>query len=208
MPSIEAPTIQIVKFYEEHSPTTEDPHRMVDMVEYCQPGRRDRSTTRASVSSIMRVQPAGSNANPAVVMANHRADVIGRYYKAWKAGNEMPLDGTPIGAFPALTSEQCEALKAAGIRTIEEIAGLNDATMERVPVSRPRDLKKQAIQFLASKDQVKFVAELSERDKRAAALEAELEHQKDHNKHLADQLAALSATVASLKGDKGGKKSA
>lgn len=53
-----------------------------------------------------------------------------RWPKSWEAyqqGLAQPLMGTPIEEWPPLSPSQVETFKAAGIRTIEDIAALNDS---------------------------------------------------------------------------------
>mgnify|MGYP001810884468 CR=1 FL=1 len=43
-------------------------------------------------------------------------------YEAWKKGLEVPEHGTPLGVWPGVSSEQAEALRSVGIKTVEDVA--------------------------------------------------------------------------------------
>src|SRR6266576_3397047 len=54
-----------------------------------------------------------------------------REYEAFKKGIEPALVGTPIEAWPQLNRAMVTELRALGIRTVEEIAGLDDRGTQR-----------------------------------------------------------------------------
>lgn len=49
-----------------------------------------------------------------------------RHYAAFKLQQEVPLDGTPISEWAAVTRSQTEELAFAHIKTIEQLAALSD----------------------------------------------------------------------------------
>ncbi|WP_395443572.1 hypothetical protein [Caulobacter sp. UC70_42] len=49
-----------------------------------------------------------------------------REYAAFKAGQEVPVEGTPLEEWPQITRSQVEELKFAHIRTVEQLASLPD----------------------------------------------------------------------------------
>lgn len=63
-------------------------------------------------------------------------------YKAFKAGQEFALNGTPLEQWPILKRAQVLTLKAADFRTVEDIAGMSDIAVQRVGMggARLRDL--------------------------------------------------------------------
>src|SRR3990172_7527810 len=103
--------------------------------------------------------------NPSIVMAHARADIIRRHYRAWKDGQEAPVEGTPIGAWNAVTPEQAEVFRTRGVRTVEDVAALTDAHIERIPIPHMRNLIHQASLFLESREASRAAAALAERDK-------------------------------------------
>ncbi len=53
-------------------------------------------------------------------------------YKAFKAGSEIALNGTPIEQWPILRRAQVLEMRAMGFRTVEDIAGMPDTAMQRI----------------------------------------------------------------------------
>jgi hypothetical protein len=52
-------------------------------------------------------------------------------YKAFKAGQEMAVEGTPLEQWPILKRSQVLELKALNLFTVEHVAGMPDATCQR-----------------------------------------------------------------------------
>lgn len=53
-------------------------------------------------------------------------------YEKWKQGEEIPLNGTSVKNWPAITQAQCKTLLAANILTIEDLAQVNDQGLRRL----------------------------------------------------------------------------
>lgn len=71
-------------------------------------------------------------------------------YEAWKSGQAEPIDGTPLEAWPGVTRGQVAHFKLINIRTVEELAASNDATMDRLGLGS-RSLVQRAKDFVANK---------------------------------------------------------
>lgn len=101
-------------------------------------------------------------------------------YLAWKQGHEVPDNGIPIGAWPALNADEAEALRTAGLRTVEDIASLSEDRLARPILPRMRDLKRQAALFLDGRSKAALedaIRKLEEQN--AAMLEMLAERQED-----------------------------
>ena len=73
-------------------------------------------------------------------------------YKAWKNGQDVPLDGTPIKGWLRVSPAQQEAMISAGVRTVEDLALANDEALRRIGMGAV-ELKNIAIAELkAAKD--------------------------------------------------------
>lgn len=72
-------------------------------------------------------------------------------YLAWKEGKEVPENGTPLAVWTQLTHEDAEVLRQSGIRTVEEVAALNDNAVSRVRLPNIHDLRKLATMFLENR---------------------------------------------------------
>lgn len=91
-----------------------------------------------------------------------------RLFQLWKAGNEKPVDGTPIDLWPYMDEGQKEEFKAQRVYTIEQIAALPDTTLQTLGPSA-RTIKGKAVKFLedaknaaAAEENAKLKAELAE----------------------------------------------
>ena len=193
-------TIAIKRFWTVYvpAPTEADPlaMRAVDWVEYGPVGSLDRSTTCSPVSRIMQTLPMTDRGNPAILAAHERKDIIERQYDAWKQGQEAPVEGTPLAAWNGISREQADVLKVHSIRTVEEVALLGDAHLERIRLPHLRELVKQAQRFLASADTVRYSQELQQRDATIAEQGQLVADQGDQIKALLAKVNELASMVA------------
>lgn len=77
------------------------------------------------------------------------ADLYAQSYTRWKAGQELPVTGTPIKTWPVATPSQVEAMIQMGVRTVEDLAQLNDDGLRRIGMGAV-DLKNKAKAWLAA----------------------------------------------------------
>jgi hypothetical protein len=124
-------------------------------------------------------------------MAHERWSIIDKHYRAWLAGQEAPVDGTPLAAWNALTPEQADVLRANSIKTVEDVAALTDTHIARLPLPNMRELIRQARHFIDAAEQTRFAASL-------AAKEREIESLKAENAERDAQIAALMQKVDEL----------
>lgn len=104
-------------------------------------------------------------------------------YEAWKKGQEIPETGTPLGAWPAIDQARADALRGAGLRTVEDVANVTENLLSRAPLPNMRALKEQAIAFLENRSVSARDAEIAElREQNAAMLEMLAELQADKPK--------------------------
>lgn len=192
------PQLYVKRFFTKYKPDPRNAGEMVgiDYVEYGPLGGLDRTGNTDRVSNLLdRLQPLEDSQNPAVVMAHARGDIIRRAYDAWKQGREAPTHGTPLAAWNALNQEQVEAMIRVGIKTIEDVAGLTDASSSRLGLPNRNELIKQAQNFIDAKEQSRLAAKLSEKDAAIDALAVESEDAKaqiaELNRKLADLMAAM-----------------
>lgn len=112
----------------------------------------------------------------------HRWNQIEPAYQAFKAGRDIPIDGTPLAAWPGVTPEQADVLRVAGIRTVEEVRDLTEGHADKIHLPNMRDMRKQARLFLENSDVAKAAEREARKDaiieqmaERMAAMEALLE---------------------------------
>ena len=71
-----------------------------------------------------------------------------RAYDAWQAGQEIPLDGTPIKGWAVLSPAQQENLLHMNVLTVEMLAGMNDEGIRRYGMGAV-ELKNKAVAWLS-----------------------------------------------------------
>lgn len=96
------------------------------------------------------------------------------HYDAWKKGNELPLNGTPLSAWPNVNAGMADILKQSGIRTVEEVANLMESQLEKIRLPNMRELRSTAVKFLENKTAAASAERDAARDARVEALEEQL----------------------------------
>jgi hypothetical protein len=145
-----------------------------DWVSYAPPDGMDRTVTNEPITDVQKVQPSGGEFHPAAEAQYAVAQYILKHYEEWKKGHEMPLDGTPLAAWNAITHEEAEVFKKHGIRTVEEIREMGDNLISRIPVPRLREKKAMAARFLEAADQNAVAADRQIDKERIQALEDQI----------------------------------
>lgn len=99
-------------------------------------------------------------------------DVVRPGYESWKAGQAEPINGTALEMWPAATPAIVKILRSADIRTVEEVAGLQDNQLVFMGARLWRD---KARAWLESARNVGQTAEqLADRDNKIAELQAQV----------------------------------
>ena len=174
-------TFNVLKFWTTYTPDGHDADgnakmRAVDLVAYAPIGKANMQLCIEAVARLAKVIPIEpGNENVAVLLANKRWDVIKLHYDAWKLGNEVPTTGTPLAAWPGVTSEQVQVLKTMGIRTVEEIRDASEGIISRFPFPNARELQRSAALFLTSFDRDKTSKDMARLEAASAEKDAQLE---------------------------------
>ena len=122
-------------------------------------------------------------------------------YEAWKNGQELPVNGTPIVTWPAISPANAKMLLDLNIRTVEELAQATEEAICHIGIGA-RALKQRAIDFLSqSGDAGKASAEMEV----LRVTNADMQKQ---NEEMKKQLAELTAKVTALAGSAGSAGSA
>jgi hypothetical protein len=105
---------------------------------------------------------------------NHKWSMIEPAYKAWKSGQEIPIGGTPLGVWPGINEGQAAVFRAAGIKTVEQVASMPETIINRVALPGVRDLVKQAAAFLEATDRSSTANRLNDQSRQIEALQEQL----------------------------------
>jgi hypothetical protein len=111
---------------------------------------------------------AGSQTHQAALA---RWDVIRPKYEAFKAGNELPEDGTPLAAWAGVTPEMAAYLRRMGIHTLEGVRDMSEATAVKLPFPNARKLASLAGDYLASVSATQKDQEMAAMRERMAIME-------------------------------------
>jgi hypothetical protein len=123
-------------------------------------------------------------------------------YEAFRKGLEPPAEGTPLEQWPPLSPAQVLTLKAAHVRTVEQLAEVSDAALQTIGLGA-RGLRTKAGDWLAS---AKSAEPLARERARADAAEAEVARLSAQVAELAGRLAATARPpVQAEAGDVAGK---
>ena len=140
-----------------------------DWVEWVKKGDAQRSTTQDKVARVQR--------DPIMW------DAIRPHYEAWKKGQDVVLNGTPLDALPFMDAEVIRVLAGVHIRTAEDLAAAEDSAVSKLNVPGMRALRGKAQAFLDAKATVSGVsgelASLRELVERLTAEKAEAEQSRD-----------------------------
>lgn len=164
--------------------------REVDWVAYSPVGSLQKTVITEAVSRLSAVHPMDGRGigNPAVQMAHARWNAIKPAYEAWKAGKEMPVDGTPLAVWNGVSKEQAELFRMKGVRTVEHIASLTDTHRQSMGIPGLSDVIENAKRFLTAQDKSAVTNALAQKDAELAALKAQLSEQSDQIKELVEMV--------------------
>ncbi len=153
--------VRPMRFWEEYKILANGTTKTVEKMEWTRPGMAHMQTGILIINDKVKAAPGWETVSPA--------------YEAWKKGQEIPESGTPLGAWPGLTSEQANAFKQSGMKTVEDIAGMNDRQKAMVKLPGLERLKAEAKTFLEAKDSRGVELELQRLRDELAALRADRE---------------------------------
>lgn len=115
------------------------------------------------------------------------------HYKAFKAGLEAPLDGTPVEQLPGITAARVEELRFAHVRSIETLANLTDAQLAKAVSMGGQTLREQAKRWLEAAAGAAPAEKLAAEN---AELKATIDQLQKTTADLASRLDAMSAQKA------------
>lgn len=156
--------------------------RDVDYVIVMQVGSKDTAEKEA-LDWLNDLDRLAQNGNYPIEWAQH----FRRQYESWKAGHEVPELGLSVRQWPSLSKAQAENLLAAGVRTVEDVATMNEQTMQRVGMGA-RELQRKARAYVDSRETNKAAEQI-------AALQADLENRDATITSLEQRLAKLEAAA-------------
>ena len=107
-----------------------------------------------------------------------RWSVIEPAYDAWKAGNEMPENGTPLAAWSGVTPDQAAFLRKMGIRTVEDVRDMGEQAITALNWPNSRKLPALAKAYLEGEAVAEKDSRISDLEEQIAVMREMLEEKK------------------------------
>lgn len=102
-----------------------------------------------------------------------------REYEAFKAGQEAPVDGTPLADWPQIGRARVEELAYFHIRTVEQLAAVNDAHLQNLGMGAREERERAKVFLDVAKNGTgplsKLVTRVEQAEARADTLESALQ---------------------------------
>lgn len=114
----------------------------VDFAIITPPGSKDRTERQVNEWFDMLKQQVTEERYPAEWLKHYRTA-----YDLWKEGQEIPLDGTPIAQWGAVSPAQVKNCLACHVRTVEDLAIANEDVIAALGMGG-RDLQTRARTYL------------------------------------------------------------
>ena len=146
-------------------------NKPTDYVEIAPSGEAfERTRTWHRISDITPPEDADRENLSHLAMLDRWA-IIGPAYEAWKNDMDIPENGTPLSVWSAVTAEQVDFFRRMGIKTVEDVAGMGEAAVEKLPFPNKRRYPELAKAFLSGRDKAAAADELEAMREKMAAME-------------------------------------
>lgn len=142
----------------------------------------------------IQVHTPGALNQPVFRVTDEHRNTWPQQYEAFKRGEEMSVDGTPLEQWPVLNRNQVAELKALQIYTVEQCAQLPDTAVQRIGLGG-RAIRERAKAYLDDAEAVALTERLTregeQKDARIALLERQTAEQGALLNQVHGQLQAL-----------------
>ena len=150
--------IVVLKIWKDHRPAKNG--TALKEVEFCEYAKKGGGGM-TNVMSISRIKEAP-----------HIWAAIEPAYNAWLKGQEPPMDGIPLDAWPGLTGGQIDHFRLLNVRSVEDVAAADESTLERMGMGA-RAIRDRARQYIAASTSgtAQLAAAMAEKDAQIGSLE-------------------------------------
>jgi hypothetical protein len=100
---------------------------------------RDENASREAGRDMFRdeerveiVMPGNPYTRPVMRVTDEHRQIWPKQYEAFKAGQEVATEGTPLEAWPRLRPNELYELKALGFKTVDQVATMDDQAVGRL----------------------------------------------------------------------------
>ena len=140
------PFIFVREFKIEYEPKPDGTFKEVEWVAWGKKGVQNPSITNEKISTLQKYPD------------NPIWGVIKPFYEQWKKGQEAVVDGTPLSAWSGITPELKKVLEPANIRSVEDLAKMEDSAIQRLGVPNLRRKQQEARSFLEAQRSTSGIA--------------------------------------------------
>lgn len=144
------PFIVPEEFWVDYDVQADGSRNAVEWVRWVKKGMQTPATCVEKVSRLSKASKSGQFVPEWIVLKP--------YYDKWKAGEEAPISGTPLAAWPGATPQLVKALAPANIRSCEDLAEMEDSAISRLAIPGLRDKQKQVRAFLEAQKTTALVS--------------------------------------------------
>lgn len=170
-PNDRLPAIIPLDFWEDYKPQPDGSQKAEERVKWTRRGAQGAETSEA-VHRLKRDNgPIWQALRP--------------YYDAWKSGQDAPVNGTPLAAWPGATPALVKAMAPFHVKSVEDLANLEEGTLSRCGVPGIRAMKSNAQAFIDAQ-------------KNTAGVAGEVAQLRELAQQQADEIEELKAMVKSL----------
>lgn len=170
------------------------PEFFTDEVEDALASEREGRPIFRSVERVRIHLPGNPLTKPVHNVTNEHRERWPEQYAAFKRGEELAVDGTPLEAWALLKKAMVLELKALGFMTVEQVAGMSDQAMQRIPMYG-RKIRELAEAFLDDAKRNALAAQLAadneRKDAEISRLSAQVEELGKQMQEMHTQLQSL-----------------
>jgi hypothetical protein len=135
-------TVTALKFWTDYEKGPDEEMRAVDWVTWAHRGDLGNAANTDKVARIEK--PLMSSDDNGQLEENPVWTAIKGQYEAWKKGQDVPINGTPLAAWSALTPAQATVFRTAGFASVEDIGQMTDALLAKIRIPNARQIRDMA----------------------------------------------------------------
>jgi len=117
-------------------------------------------------------------------------NVYKQAFEAYKLGEELPVNGTPIKSWPMLTPAQIKMVLQANVRTVQDLANANEDAIAAIGMGA-RSFKEKAKIWLESANQGKVTNRIADLERSVSAFENRSKEDREYIELLEMKLKSL-----------------
>lgn len=126
-------------------------------------------------------------------------------YKAWKAGQAAPLNGTPLKEWPVISPSELRQLEMMHVFTVEDLADLSEEGIRRYGIGAQKLKQKAQSWIAAGQDKGKIVEQVAQQDHIISNMMEQMKAMQEEQAETRRKMAEKDDLIAKLAIEKKGK---